>query len=124
MSPHSNTCIPFRAIAIAAMLGVVVAPAPALAAQRVEKTPAAPHRAETTTINFSHIPVRSALQLIAEEGYFDLVLSDAVQGTISLHLVNVTWEQALDIVLRLKGLRQSVEGNTRSVTGADERPVP
>jgi type IV pilus assembly protein PilQ len=62
--------------------------------------------------------VRSALQLIAEEGGFNLIVSDSVQGNISLRLHDVTWEQALALVLKIKGLRQQVEGNTRSVTGA------
>ena len=120
MSMHSNTRNPFRAVAFAVMLGVLAVPAPAFAAHRTAQAAATPHRAETTTLNFSHIPVRSALQLIAEEGHFNLVVSDTVQGTITLHLVNVTWEQALDIVLRLKGLGQRIEGNTRSVTAANE----
>ena len=103
------------AVVVAVMLGSVAAPAPAQAEQHFAHAAAA-RRAETTTFNFSNIPVRSALQLIAEEGHFNLVVSDSVQGTVSLHLVNVTWEQALDIVLRLKGLSQRVDGNTRSVT--------
>jgi type IV pilus assembly protein PilQ len=106
------------AVAIAVILAAVAAAIPAQAAAR-SKTPrlAAPGAA-TTTFNFSNIPVRSALQLIAEEGHFGLVVSDSVQGTISLHLADVTWEQALEIVLRLKGLEQRISGNTRSVTAA------
>ena len=73
-----------------------------------------------TTIRFANIPVRSALQLIAEEGGFNLVVSDSVQGTVSLRLVDVTWEQALYIVLRLKGLRMHVEGSTRTIATASE----
>jgi type II secretory pathway component HofQ len=69
----------------------------------------------TTTINFEDIPVRSALQLIAEQGDFNLVVSDSVQGNITLHLRDVTWEQALDIVLRMKGLGKRVDA-TGSVT--------
>ena len=104
---------------VAAMLGVVAAPGSAHAMQGSARAVAV-QRAETTTFNFSNIPVRSALQLIAEQGHFNLVVSDSVQGTVSLHLVNVTWEQALDIVLRLKGLHQRIDGNTRSVSAAAE----
>jgi type II secretory pathway component HofQ len=64
----------------------------------------------TTNINFEHIPVRSALQLIAEQGHFNLVVSDSVKGDITLHLRGVTWEQALDVVLRMKGLGKRVDG--------------
>jgi type II secretory pathway component HofQ len=83
------------------------------------KAPApAPSRATTTSFHFDDIPVRSALQLIAEEGRFNLVVSDSVKGNITLRLKDVTWEQALDIVLRMKGLRQRVDGTaTVTVTG-------
>ena len=77
-------------------------------------------RTATTNIHFHNLPVRSALQLIAEEGHFNLILSDSVQGNISLRLVDVTWEQALDVVLRLKGLQQHVDSDTLSVTAAGD----
>jgi type IV pilus assembly protein PilQ len=80
--------------------------------------PAAALRAATTRFHFNRMPVRSALQLIAEEGDFDLVVSDAVQGTITLRLDDVTWEQALAVVLRMRGLRQRVVGSTRYVEPA------
>ena len=54
------------------------------------------------------------MQLIAEEGGFNLIVSDSVQGNISLRLNDVTWQQALDLVLRIKGLQQHVDGNTRT----------
>jgi type IV pilus assembly protein PilQ len=59
--------------------------------------------------------VRSALQFLADEGGFNLVVSDSVTGNVSLHLEDVTWEQALEVVLRLKGLEQHVDGSTRSI---------
>jgi type IV pilus assembly protein PilQ len=101
--------------AIATMLGLVAAQCLAHSGQGSARAVTKPS-VETTTFNFSNIPVRSALQLIAEQGHFNLIVSDSVQGTVSLHLVNVTWEQALDVVLRLKGLHQRVDGNTCSVT--------
>jgi len=108
---------PMVVVVIAAMAGVAAAPGPAYAERGSARTIAAQSE-QTTTFNFSNIPVRSALQLIAEQGHFNLVVSDSVQGTVSLRLVNVTWEKALDIVLRLKGLHQHVDGNTRSVSAA------
>jgi type IV pilus assembly protein PilQ len=106
------------AVAVAVILGAVAVAPPAQAATRSRVRPVATPPAATTTFDFSNIPVRSALQLIAEEGHFSLVVSESVQGTISLHLVDVTWEQALDIVLRLKGLEQRVDGGTHSVAAA------
>jgi len=86
-------------------------PAPSRAKPR---TVAAPVGGKTS-FHFDNIPVRSALQLIAEEGRFNLIVSDSVQGNISLRLNDVTWEQALDIVLRIKHLQQHVDGDNRSV---------
>jgi type IV pilus assembly protein PilQ len=71
---------------------------------------------ETKTFDFRNIPVRSALQLIAEEGGLNLVVSDSVTGNITLHLEDVTWEQALEVVLRMKGLGMRVDGDTRAVS--------
>jgi len=103
-------------LVVVAMLGAVAVPGPVHADRASVRASGAAQRTETTTFNFSNIPVRSALQLIAEQGRFNLVVSDSVQGTVSLHLANVTWEKALDIVLRLKGLHQRIDGNTRSVS--------
>jgi type IV pilus assembly protein PilQ len=102
-------------VVVAAILGAGAAPVHAGARSKARQV-AAP-RAATTSFNFSNIPVRSALQLIAEEADLNLVVSDSVQGTITLHLDDVTWGQALAIVLRLKGLEYRVEGKTLSVTG-------
>ena len=89
---------------------ILAAVAAALLATTASAAPA------TTDYHFSNIPVRSALQLIAEEGQFNLVVSDSVTGTISLDLEDVTWEQALAVVLRLKGLGMRVDGDTRAVS--------
>ncbi len=56
------------------------------------------------TFNFQDVPVRTVLQLIAEESNLNIVAADSVQGNVTLRLVNVPWDQALDIVLRAKGL--------------------
>ena len=101
---------------VALILISAAAAMPAHAAARSNKRQSAAPENGTTSFHFSNIPVRSALQLIAEQGNFNLVLSDSVQGTITLNLDDVTWQQALDIVLRLKGLRQRVDSNTRLVS--------
>ncbi|MBB3226103.1 type IV pilus assembly protein PilQ [Luteibacter sp. Sphag1AF] len=63
------------------------------------------------TFNFQDIPVRSALQLIADISGLNLVASDSVGGSVTLRLVNVPWDQALDVVLRAKGLDKRRSGN-------------
>ena len=112
--PSTALGVRLRAIVVASLLGMPLA---ATATPPAEAPRAS--RAATTTFNFQDIPVRSALQLIAEEGGFNLVVSDSVQGNITLRLTDVTWEQALEIVMRMKGLQHRVDGgaSTLTVTG-------
>ncbi len=56
------------------------------------------------TFNFQDIPVRSALQLLADVSGLNLVASDTVGGSVTLRLVNVPWDQALAVILRAKDL--------------------
>ncbi|MBU6247418.1 MAG: type IV pilus secretin PilQ family protein [Xanthomonadaceae bacterium] len=63
------------------------------------------------TFNFQDIPVRSALQLLADISGLNLVASDSVGGSVTLRLVNVPWDQALDVILRAKGLDKRRNGN-------------
>ena len=63
------------------------------------------------TFNFQDVPVRTVLQLIADESNLNIVASDTVQGNVTLRLINVPWDQALDIVLRSKGLDKRRDGN-------------
>jgi type IV pilus assembly protein PilQ len=51
------------------------------------------------------------LQLIAEESGLNIVVADTVSGSVTLRLINVPWDQALEIVLRAKGLDQRRDGN-------------
>ncbi|WP_312711421.1 type IV pilus secretin PilQ family protein [Stenotrophomonas sp.] len=62
------------------------------------------------TFNFQDVPVRTVLQLIAEESNLNVVASDSVEGNVTLRLINVPWDQALDIVLRAKGLDKRRDG--------------
>ena len=62
------------------------------------------------TFNSQDVPVRTVLQLIAEESGLNVVAADTVTGNVTLRLINVPWDQALDIVLRAKGLDQRRDG--------------
>src|SRR5574337_1240510 len=62
------------------------------------------YNGKRVTFNFQDIPVRSALQLIADISGLNLVASDSVGGSVTLRLVNVPWDQALDVILRAKSL--------------------
>ncbi len=75
---------------------------------------------EKLSLNFQDIDVRSVLQLIADFTDLNLVASDTVQGSITLRLQNVPWDQALDLVLKTKGLDKRQIGNVLLVAPADE----
>lgn len=72
------------------------------------------------TFNFQSIEIRAVLQLIADFTDRNLVASDSVQGTITLRLKNVPWDQALDIILKTKGLAMRETGNVMLVAPAGE----
>ncbi|HHF0511105.1 TPA: type IV pilus secretin PilQ [Vibrio antiquarius] len=72
------------------------------------------------SINFQDIPVRNVLQLIADYNQFNLVVSDSVEGNLTLRLDGVPWQQVLDIILQVKGLDKRVEGNVILVAPTDE----
>ncbi len=77
---------------------------------KVATTGARAYSGRPVTFNFQDVPVRTVLQLIAEESNLNIVASDTVQGNVTLRLVNVPWDQALEIVLRAKGLDQRRDG--------------
>ena len=63
------------------------------------------------TFNFQDVSVRSVLQIIADEADLNIVAADTVQGNVTLRLLDVPWDQALDIVLQAKGLDKRRSGN-------------
>ena len=75
---------------------------------------------ERLTLNFQDIETRAVLQLLADTSGQNIVVSDSVQGNVTLRLQNVPWDQALDIVLRTKGLDKRREGNVIIVAPTEE----
>jgi len=72
------------------------------------------------SLNFQNIPVRSVLQLLADFTGLNMVVSDSVGGDITLRLKNVPWDQALDIILKSKGLAMRKNGNVILVAPTEE----
>ncbi|MFI4877602.1 MAG: type IV pilus secretin PilQ [Steroidobacterales bacterium] len=66
---------------------------------------------ERLTLNFQDIETRAVLQLLADASGQNIVVSDSVNGSVTLRLQNVPWDQALDIVLRTKGLDKRKQDN-------------
>ena len=77
-------------------------------------------KGERLSLNFQSIEVRAVLQLIADFTDLNLITSDTVSGNVTLRLKNVPWDQALDIILRSKGLAMVKDGNVISVAPAEE----
>lgn len=72
------------------------------------------------SLNFQDIEVRAVLQQIADVAGLNLVAGDDVQGSITLRLKDVPWDQALDLVLQAKGLDKRVTANVLLVAPAEE----
>ena len=85
--------------------------APAAVGQASGATQAQRYTGKPVTFNFQDVPVRTILQLVAEESGLNIVAADTVQGNLTLRLINVPWDQALDVVLRAKSLDQRRDGN-------------
>lgn len=75
---------------------------------------------ERLSLNFQDIEVRAVLQLIADFTGMNLVTSDSVSGSVTLRLQNVPWDQALDIILKTKGLGMRKTGNLMFIAPAQE----
>ncbi|MCP5327661.1 MAG: type IV pilus secretin PilQ [Sinobacteraceae bacterium] len=96
---------------------VEIQPARKAAAQADEKRE---YTGERLTLNFQNIETRAVLQLLADASGQNIVVSDSVSGSVTLRLQNVPWDQALDIVLRTKGLDMRRTDNVIIVAPSDE----
>jgi type IV pilus assembly protein PilQ len=75
---------------------------------------------ERLSLNFQDIPVRAVLQLIADFTGLNVVVSDSVDGNLTLRLKNVPWDQALDIILKAKGLSKRESGTVMMIAPSEE----
>jgi type IV pilus assembly protein PilQ len=75
---------------------------------------------ERLSLNFQDIEVRAVLQLLADFTGTNIVVSDTVSGNLTLRMQNVPWDQALDIVLRTKGLAKRENGNVILIAPSEE----
>ena len=90
------------------------------AAKETAKKDESGYSGEKLSLNFQDIDVRSALQIIADFTGLNMVVSDTVKGSISLRLKDVPWDQALDIILKTKGLGMRKMGNVMLVAPSAE----
>ena len=72
------------------------------------------------SLDFQDVPVRQVLQIIAQVNGFNLVTTDTVDGNITISLSGVPWDQALDMILKIRGLDKRLEGNILLVAPREE----
>ena len=89
----------------------VGASSPSATATTAQASAARAYTGRPVTFNFQDVPVRTVLQLIAEESNLNIVASDTVTGNVTLRLINVPWDQAMDIVLQARQLDKRRNGN-------------
>jgi type IV pilus assembly protein PilQ len=111
---------PFEQLAYQSGNQYVVEIAPAKVKEK--KDPNAPpvYSGNRVTFNMQDIPARTVLQLIADMSELNIVVADSVTGNVTLRLVNVPWDQALDLVLQAKGLDKRLNGNVMWVAPQKE----
>ncbi len=72
------------------------------------------------SLDFQDVPVRQVLQIIAHVNNFNLVTTDTVNGNVTISLSGVPWDQALDMILRVRGLDKRLEGNILLIAPTEE----
>lgn len=98
----------------------IISVKPLSEAEKAEQERLFEYTGSRLSFNFQDIEVRAVLQIIADVTDLNLVASDTVQGRITLRLNNVPWDQALDMVLKTKGLDKRQVGNVLMVAPAAE----
>jgi type IV pilus assembly protein PilQ len=98
----------------------VVEVQPARKAAEAAADAAPVYKGEKLSLNFQDIETRAVLQLLADASGQNIVVNDTVTGNVTLRLQSVPWDQALDIVLRTKGLDKRQDGNVIIVAPAEE----
>lgn len=72
------------------------------------------------SLDFQDVPVRQVLQIIAQVNGFNLVTTDSVTGNVTISLTDVPWDQALGMILKIKGLDKRLQGNILLIAPAEE----
>jgi type IV pilus assembly protein PilQ len=78
------------------------------------------YKGEKLSLNFQNVEVRAVLQVIADFTGLNIITSDTVQGSLTLRLKDIPWDQALDIILQTKGLDMRKNGNVVLIAPREE----
>ena len=93
---------------------------PLTASQIAEQDAQIQYSGKPISLDFQDVPVRQVLQIIAQINGFNLVTTDTVTGNVTISLAGVPWDQALDMILRIKGLDKRLEGNILLIAPTEE----
>ncbi|MDE2196583.1 MAG: type IV pilus secretin PilQ [Gammaproteobacteria bacterium] len=93
---------------------------PVAAASAAQTAQQKEYTGQKISLNFQNIDIRAVLQILADASGKNIVVSDSVKGNITLRLQDVPWDQALDIIMRTKGLSSRQFGNTLMIGTAQE----
>lgn len=107
----------YQAYQSGAQLNIAVRPADLLREPTLEEKV---YKGEPLSMEFQDVPVRTVLDVLAQFTDLNIVASDAVMGNITLRLINVPWDQALDIILTSKNLDKRQNGNVVVVAPAQD----
>ena len=98
-------------------LTVTISP---MSKEQIAKLEKSQYQGEPISLDFQDVPVRQVLQIIAKVNGFNLVTTDTVTGNVSISLSGVPWDQALDMILKIKGLDKRQEGNILLIAPSEE----
>ncbi len=107
----------YQAYQAGSQLHISVRPAKLLREPTIEEKV---YKGEPLSMEFENVPVRTVLDVLARFTNMNIVASDAVQGEMTLRVINVPWDQVLDIILKSKNLDKRENGNVIIVAPADD----
>ncbi len=107
-----------KGAAQAQMAEKAAAPEP-MAQGEVEKIPVSPYKGTKISLDFKDADLHNIFRLLAEVSNLNIITTDDVKGKITIRLVNVPWDQALDVILTTKNLVKIQEGNVLRITTAE-----
>jgi type IV pilus assembly protein PilQ len=100
--------------------GVVTVAVTPLTQEEVQQANNTTYEGKPISLDFQDVPVRQVLQIIAQVNGFNLVTTDTVNGNVTISLSGVPWDQALDMILKIRGLDKRLEGNILLIAPTEE----
>ena len=91
-----------------------------LTPDEVQQSKNTTYEGKPISLDFQDVPVRQVLQIIAQVNGFNLVTTDTVNGNVTISLSGVPWDQALDMILKIRGLDKRLEGNILLIAPTEE----